>query len=265
MEGRAVMAGPLEYAQRGLVGVLTPQANATVEPEMSVLLSPDIGMIAGRFTCPAPDLKSRLIAYFERLDEAIAQFADAPLDAIGVACTGASYLLDEQPAAFRRPWDGPRPVISAAAAIEAALRGLGARRIAMLSPYPHWLTEACVAYWQRRGFQIPLLREPAPVEAGYHPIYAQRSRQATAVLADVASLEVDAVLISGTGLPSLAALPRLNAAGGPPVISSNLALAWALEEILAGRGGAPATIGGWLAAEAPWVGRLAARYPCVLD
>ncbi|MCS6930759.1 MAG: aspartate/glutamate racemase family protein [Acetobacteraceae bacterium] len=257
-------AGPLEYAQAGLVGVLTPQANATAETELSVLLPPDVGMIAGRFTCPAPDLKARLIAYFERLEEAIAQFADAPMDAIGVACTGASYLLDEQPAAFRRPWDGPMPVVSAAAAIEAALRSLGARRIAMLSPYPRWLTDLCTAYWQKQGFAIPLLREPAPVEAGYHPIYAQRSRQATAVLADIASLEVDAVLISGTGLPSLAALPRLNAAGGPPVISSNLALAWALEEIIAGRGGAPRPISAWLAPDAPWVARLRARYPRAL-
>ncbi|MFN6956168.1 MAG: hypothetical protein ACK4PG_15370 [Acetobacteraceae bacterium] len=258
------MAGPLEYAQGGLVGVLTPQANATVEAEMSVLLSPDVGMIAGRFTCPAPDLKARLIAYFERLDEAIAQFADAPMDAIGVACTGASYLLDEQPAPFRRPWDGPMPVVSAAAAIEAALRSLGARRIAMLSPYPRWLTDVCLAYWRRQGFEIPVLREPAPVEKGYHPIYAQRSRQATAVLADIASLDVDAVLISGTGLPSLAALPRLNAAGGPPVISSNLSVAWALSEILSGRGASPASIASWLVPDASWVGRLTERFPGAL-
>lgn len=257
-------SGALEYAAAGLVGILTPQANATVEPELSVLLSPDVGMIVGRFTCPAPDLRTRLIAYFAGLEEAIAQFADAPLAAIGVACTGASYLLAEQPAAFAKPWDGPLPVVSAAAAIEAALGSLGARRLALLSPYPAWLTDACLAYWQQRGFTIPLVRAPAPVEQGYHPIYAQRSRQATAVLADIAALDVEAVLISGTGLPSLAALPRLNAAGGPPVISSNLALAWAIGEILAGRGAAPASIAPWLRPDAPWVGRLAARFPAAL-
>ncbi|MFZ9635042.1 MAG: hypothetical protein ACO3EK_14550, partial [Alphaproteobacteria bacterium] len=81
------MAGPLEYGRAGLVGVLTPQANATVEPELSVLLGPDVGVINGRMTCPAPDLRARLVAYFERIDEAIATFADAPMDAIGVACS----------------------------------------------------------------------------------------------------------------------------------------------------------------------------------
>jgi maleate cis-trans isomerase len=255
------MAGPLEYGRAGLVGVLTPQANATVEPELSVLLGPDVGVINGRMTCPAPDLRARLVAYFERIDEAIATFADAPMDAIGVACTGASYLVERVPAPFQRPWDGPRPVVAAVDAIDRALKGIGARRLAMLSPYPKWLTDACLAHWAKLGYDIVLLREPAPIEKGYHPIYAQRSRQATAVLDDVATLDVDAVVISGTGLPTLAAMSRLNGAGGPPVLSSNLCLAWALEEILAGRGAAPRPVSAWLAEGAGWRARLRQRFP----
>ena len=267
MRGRrsnSAMAGPLEYARAGLVGVITPQANATVEPEMSVLLGPDIGIINGRLICPHPDLRTRLVTYFERIDDAIAQFADAPLDAIGVACTGASYLIDTLPAAFSPSWEGKRPVVAAVDAIDRALKLLGVKRIAMLSPYPKFLTEACLAHWRKLGYEIALLREPAPIEKGYHPIYAQRSRQATSVLDDVARLPVDAVLISGTGLPSLAAMPRLNQPGGPPVLSSNLCLAWALEEILAGRGAAPRSPSSWLAADAPWLARLKSRYPGAL-
>jgi len=255
------MAGPLEYGRGGLAGVLTPQANATVEPELSVLLGPDIGVINGRMTCPAPDLRARLVAYFTEIDAAIAGFADAPMDVIGVACTGASYLIDRLPDAFRAPWGGPRPVVAAVDAIDQALRGLGARRLAMLSPYPQWLTDACLAYWRALGYEIALVRAPAPIAKGYHPIYAQRSRQAMAVLADIATLDVDAVVISGTGLPTLAAMPRLNRAGGPPVLSSNLCLAWALEEILAGRGAAPRPVTAWLGPDAPWVQRLRQRYP----
>ncbi len=260
----SVMAGHLEYAASGLVGVITPQANATVEPEMSVLLGPDIGVINGRLICPHPDLRTRLVTYFERIDEAIAQFADAPVDAIGVACTGASYLIDTLPQVFRTPWEGKRPVVAAVDAIDRALRLLGAKKLAMLSPYPKFLTDACLAHWRKLGYEIALLREPAPIEKGYHPIYAQRSRQATAVFDDVESLSVDAVVISGTGLPSLAAMPRLNRPGGPPVLSSNLCLAWALEEILAGRGAAPRSPRGWLARDAPWLARLKLRYPGAL-
>lgn len=255
------MRQPLEYGSRALVGVVTPQANATVEPEMSMLLGPDVGIVNARLTCPAPDLRARLVKYFETIDTTLKDFADAPLDAVGVACTGASYILERPVATFAQPWDGPRPVVAAVDAIFAALRSLKAKRLCMVSPYPKWLTDACVAYWRQAGFEIAVLREPAPVEKGYHPIYAQRSRAAASVLTDIASLDVDAVVVSGTGLPTLAVLPRLNAAGGPPVLSSNLCLAWALEEILAGRGAAPASPLPWLRTDAPWIERLRLHFP----
>ena len=38
----------LEYAPKGLVGVLTPQANTTVEAEFSILKPPSIGLITSR-------------------------------------------------------------------------------------------------------------------------------------------------------------------------------------------------------------------------
>jgi len=38
----------LEYAPRGLVGMLTPQANTTAEPEFNILWPRGISMINGR-------------------------------------------------------------------------------------------------------------------------------------------------------------------------------------------------------------------------
>jgi hypothetical protein len=45
------------------------------------------------------------------------------------------------------------------------------------------------------------------------------------------------------------------------VLSSNLCLAWALEEILAGRGAAPRPVSAWLAEGAGWRARLRQRFP----
>jgi maleate isomerase len=255
------MSRNLEYGAGGLVGVLTPQANATAEIEMSLLAKPDTGIITGRLTCQAPDLKRRLVAYFETIDEAILQFADAPLEVIAVACTGASYVLERPIATFEGSWTRPRPVVAAVGAIDAALRTLAAKRLAIVSPYPEWLTELCARYWRNSGYEIRILRYATPVPHGYHPIYAQRSQATLDVLADVADLDVDAVLISGTGLPSLAAIPDLNATGGPPVLSSNLCLSWAVDEILQGRGSAPASPASWLRQDAFWVDRFRKQYP----
>ena len=44
----------LEYAKRGLVGVLTPQANTTVEPEFRVLWPAGVTMLSARLTYAEP-------------------------------------------------------------------------------------------------------------------------------------------------------------------------------------------------------------------
>ena len=58
----------LEYAPKGLVGVLTPQANTTVEAEFSILKPPSIGLITSRLTSKKPTINSRLIEYINQID-----------------------------------------------------------------------------------------------------------------------------------------------------------------------------------------------------
>ena len=82
----------LEYASRGLVGMLTPQANTTVEPEFNLLWPPRVAMINARLMSDKPTISARLVDYFANYGTSLRQFANAPLGAVGAACTGASYL-----------------------------------------------------------------------------------------------------------------------------------------------------------------------------
>src|SRR3978361_918361 len=82
----------LEYAPRGLVGVLTPQANTTVEPELNLLWPRGVAMINARLVSPRHAMTDRLLDYFEHYEAALAQFANAPGRLVLAACTGASYL-----------------------------------------------------------------------------------------------------------------------------------------------------------------------------
>ena len=69
------------------VGVATPQANTTVEPEMQLPLEGTV--LTTRLTSTLADSHARLIDYFDRLSLAIGQFDVAPLKAVGFACTGS--------------------------------------------------------------------------------------------------------------------------------------------------------------------------------
>jgi maleate isomerase len=105
------------------------------------------------------------------------------------------------------------------------------RRLTVVSPYPDWLTAQSVAYWRSAGYDVTSV---VPV-VGDGSIYDLRGQAVAGVVDEVLAGLADrdpsseAVLITGTGAPSLAALDAV-AEGPVPVVSSNLAGAWRLLE-----------------------------------
>ena len=247
-----------EYGAGGLVAILPPQANTTVEAELGVLLEPGVATIVSRLTCYQQDSRNRLIGYFRNVAASLRAFDTAKPDFGLFACTGSTYLvgLDEEDRAFGAL---PLPLLSAARAVMQALDALNAKRLALVSPYPEWLTEACVAFWQAHGRKIVDVRMPEGDRTDTRRIYDLGSAQALAQINALAGAKVDCILVTGTGMPSLGAIAKARSA--PPVLSSNLCLAWAAHQRL----GDEAPLQAWLAQDALWRERLALRFPKALQ
>ena len=248
----------LEYAPRGLLGVLTPQANTTVEPEFALLLPPGYALINARLTSRETTIEARLKDYLEHIQAGLDQFANAPLAAAAFACTGASYLAgrereDALVAEVRRRCG--YPLVTAALAVCDALGVLGAANIGLVSPYPPTLTEASVGYWQSRGFTIGDCASVYNPESDFHPIYSLGAASAAAALAELRGRPLDAVVLLGTGMPTLAPLAARHD-DGPPSLSCMLALAW--RAVTAADAAEPnvANLAPWLSG-AGWAARLA--------
>jgi maleate cis-trans isomerase len=219
----------VEYAPRGLLGVLTPQANTTVEPELRALLPPGIAMLNARMTSSKPTIVARLLDYLASLEAWTTQFANAPVDAIAFACTGASYhagVADEEVAVARITAARGVPFVTAGHAVRDAFRALGARRIGLVSPYPQDLTDAGVAYWQALGFEVVRVSGSELKDGAFHPIYAMTGEGAYQALLALDPSGVDGIAMLGTGMPTLAPILRTPFHGGVPVVSCMLALAW---------------------------------------
>jgi maleate cis-trans isomerase len=251
----------LEYAPRGLVGMLTPQANTTVEPEFNILWPAGVAMINARLMSDKASMSARLVDYFDNYAASLKQFANAPVGVVAAACTGASYLAGrEREAAVVRDIEARHghPFVTAALAVADALNAMGARRIGLVSPYPDDLNTASVAYWQSHGFQVAEIANAFNEASAFHPIYSLGGSVASRALRELEGKALDAIVMLGTGMPTLAPIADSIGWKGAPVMSCNLCLAWRAIEAIAGGAPRASTLKAWLEGEG-WVGRLRQR------
>jgi maleate cis-trans isomerase len=218
-------------------------------------------MISGRLISEKDSLNARLVDYFESYDHALNQFANAPIGVAAAACTGASYLAGRDREAkvvedisSRRGY----PFITAAMAVVDALRTLDAHRIGLVSPYSDDLTRASIAYWQSHGFEITECASAVTRSDTFHPIYSLDSSAALAALRTLRDKPLDAIVLLGTGMPTLRPIAETIGWSGAPTMSSNFCLAWRVVEALERRSPEASTLASWLSGEG-WAARLKTR------
>lgn len=209
------------------VGLVVLATDHTTEPDFRRMVAGErIGIYAARIAYANPTTPENLRRMQPRLAEGAALILpDEPLDAICYSCTSASVVMGDAAIedAIRAVKPGV-PVITPPAAARRGLTALGARRIAVLTPYTEETSRPMAAYFAGHGFDIARFtcfgldddREMA------------RIAPAALVRAAVEAMpaDADALFISCTALRSAAVAAEIEAATGRPVVTSNQATAW---------------------------------------
>jgi len=218
---------------RARIGVLVPPGNPTVEPELYRMAPSGVSVHFARLQAPpatgppggAGGMEERTRAYRLGLDGPAQALGEVRPAIVLLAHTASSYALGwgrEQPLVDRIASLCRAPALLAAHAVRVALHHLGVTRLALGTPYPESISRQGRAYWEAAGFQI----------VGYHrlagvtDIYSETEERAAELARRADTPEAQAVLISGTGLPTVGALERLERELGKPVVSSNQACLW---------------------------------------
>lgn len=220
------------------VGQIVPSSNVTMETEIPALLRAREAVAAERFTFHSSRMrmkrvtKEELAAMDADSDRCALELSDARVDVLGYACLVAIMSMgpgyhrqSEARLAARTAENGaPAPVVTSAGALIDGLAALGARRIAIVTPYMKPLAETVVAYIENEGVVVAdwlaleiadnlevAAQDPARLLEHYRRL-------------DVSN--VDALVLSAcVQMPSLASVQKVEDRIGLPVVSAAICTA----------------------------------------
>jgi len=223
------------------VGLIVPSSNTTMETEIPAMLRAREQELPERFTFHSSRMrmkqvtKSELEAMDRDSDRCALELSDARMDVMGYACLvaimsmGLGYHRESQ----RRLAEvavgngEPAPVTTSAGALVEGLQALGAKRVAIITPYMKPLTQLVIDYIQAEGIEVV---DSISLEIHDNLAVGARDPRAPADLWKQLDLTgVDAIVASAcVQMPSLASIPLIEQASGLPVVSSAVCTTWSL-------------------------------------
>jgi maleate cis-trans isomerase len=222
-------------AQALKVGLMVPANNTTMEHELAAWLPAAsacrrVGIPRGKGMLN----NETLPAYIEQAMTLARVFAGDDLDIVAYGCTAAGFLAgparDAEIATELGEITG-KPVVTTASAMTAVLQHIGARRIALVTPYQDFVNERLRAFLGQSDIAVETL---ASFNAEtVDELAAITSDQIAAMARDAMRPQCDALFIACSQLPTRAILPQLERELGRPAWSSIKATAWSARQALA--------------------------------
>ena len=212
-------------------GVLIPSTNTTVEIEYNRLLPQDLQVHVGRLLTsgsgPFSPSQDADIDYQAKL------LGTAKVEVVSLAQTSASLFADDYDADVTRRMSAAAgvPAITSAQAIGEAVQALGARRIALVSPYSQPVLERAKHYYESKyGLDVVALEGFAATDS--YMIGKLGPENARDAFARIDRTEIELFVIPGGNFPTMSFVAAWEHEFRKPVITTNQAALWAMLHIM---------------------------------
>ncbi|MFF2654063.1 aspartate/glutamate racemase family protein [Streptomyces sp. NPDC058045] len=169
---------------------------------------------------------ARVVSEHETLGEAVRALSAAEPEVIAYACSSGSFVggtAGERAMCEAMTRAGELPSLTTSGAMIEALEEIGARRIALVTPYTRSVTGALEEYLGEAGVQVV---GGADLGLTRH-IWKVSYRDVVDMARRAAGTAADALVISCTNLATYDAIPQLEAELRMPVLSANQVTMWA--------------------------------------
>jgi maleate cis-trans isomerase len=211
-------------------GALIPSTNTTVEIEYSHLLPANVIQAHyGRMMSSSKDKSP----FSPPLDADVAYQAKllgtARVEIIGLIQTSACLFSDDydETTCARITEASGVPAITSAMAIGEAMRALGARHVALVSPYSEEVNARARHYFEsKHGLKIAALEGFAAKDS--YMIGQLGPENARDAFARIDRPAIEAFIVPGGNFPTMASIPAWEREFKKPVITTNQAVVWAV-------------------------------------
>jgi len=207
-------------------GVLIPSTNTTVEMECRLLppaYQAHVGRLmssgAGSFS-PSRD---------EDIDYQSRLLGTAKVELVILAQTSASLFAEDYDDVVTKRMSASAgvPAITSAQAVGRAVRALGARRIAIVSPYSVPVNERAARYFKaKHGLETIALEGFGATDA--YAIGQLGPQNARDAFARIDRPQIEAFVVPGGNFPTMASVAAWEREFGKPVVTTNQASFWAM-------------------------------------
>jgi maleate cis-trans isomerase len=212
-------------------GVLIPSTNTTVEIEYSRLLPPTLQAHVGRLLTsgngPFAPPKDEDVDYQARL------LGTAKVEVLSLAQTSASLFADDYDANVTQRMSAAAgvPAITSADAVGHAVQALGARRLALVSPYSQPVIERAKHYYESRyGLEVVAMEGFAAADS--YMIGKLGPENARDAFARIDRPEIEIFVVPGGNFPTMTFVAGWEREFNKPVITTNQAALWAMMHIM---------------------------------
>jgi maleate isomerase len=217
---------------RAKLGILIPSINYVMEPEFNRMAPKGVSVHAARLKVGREEygLGKKMFEFFNLMAKNVekeAELLGCVADVIGYGCTSGSFAMGNkwnEELIKRIEKAAGVPTTTTSTAMCEALREMGVKKLALVTPYPDSVNRLEKNFLKNNGFKVVSTKS---CECNIHGLQGEYSPHVAYRLAKEANVEeADGIFISCTNFRTIEILEKLEHDTNKPVISSNSVTFW---------------------------------------